>query len=298
MKNTKPLAIATCHRLPMGTDDDRMLLDKLEQSHIECQVLPWDQDAVDWSRFSACLIRSTWDYSTRHQAFLRWIDAVAPVLPLINPASVLRWNTHKGYLLELERVGLPVVPSRFLDSGTELDLDALCTMGPHTTYFAKPVVAATSRGTLRFCPAIPEQRKKAVEHLRRHLATEAMIVQPYLSSVETLGEISLIYIDGHFSHAVQKRPQPGDYRVQDDFDGIHTAFAADPLLTRVGDLVIQHVDSHPYARVDLLKDPENQWRLIEVEMVEPVLFFELHPPAAQQLANAIQRILHAPPPSK
>ena len=46
-----------------------------------------------------------------------------------------------------------------------------------------------------------------------------------------------------------------------------------------------------YARVDFVCRGPGDYRLMELELLEPELFFRFHPPAAEALAEAIVRRL-------
>src|SRR5262249_7966569 len=153
-------------------------------------------------------IRTTWDYQDKRAAFVAWAEQL-PV-PLYNPADIVRWNTHKSYLRDLEASGVPIVATEWLHRGTAPDITLLGQRRGWRRAFLKPCVGATARETLRFDAGDPA----AEQHASRLLANEDVMLQPYLSRVETDGELSAIFIDGELTHSVRKVPVPGDYRVQ------------------------------------------------------------------------------------
>lgn len=293
------IAIATRHGLPDWEVDDAPLHAALARRGVRLSQVPWDDAGFDWSGVRACLIRTPWDYSWRRDEFVQWADRAARATTLFNPASVVRWNTDKRYLHDLERRGVPVIPTVWLERGSDVDVGAIVTARGWARAFLKPVVGAAARGTLRF-DADAGGIAAALAHLGQHLPHMPMMLQPYLSSVETEGEYSVIFFDGRLSHAVQKIPVPGDYRVQDDHGASDRPadLAARELELAAGIVgaaedhlraAANDVDGRPllYARVDLIRDEAGDLRLTELEIVEPSLFFRHGPGAADMLADAL-----------
>lgn len=285
------IALASCADLPDWEVDDRPLHAALRDRGADLHVLPWDAPAVRWADFDAVLVRTTWDYQERPAAFLAWADAVGPRLQ--NPAGVLRWNLDKRYLRALAEEGVPVAPTVWLEPGQAADLGALLDGRGWSAGFLKPVVGASARATHRF---VRGAAAAAQAWLTPVLAREAMMLQPYLSAVESFGEVSAICVQGRARHWVRKIPVPGDYRVQDDFGASDEPFAPSPgdeaLAARVLDAAARVLGrSTPllYARVDLLRGPDGAWVLTELELVEPSLFFRHAPGTAGILADALLR---------
>lgn len=279
------LALATCADLPSWEVDDEPFHRALAGLGVEVDRPIWSDPSVDWSAFDACLIRTTWDYQDRLAEFLVWAARAAAATRLFNPLDIVRWNTHKGYLLELAGRGIEIVPTVLLAAGSRPDLGRLLDERGWRRAFLKPAVGATSRETLPFDRS---DLRPAEAHLERLLPAEDLLLQPYLDRVETEGERSLIHLDGRLSHAVRKVPVAGDYRVQDDFgarDERVEATAAERDLARrtlesLGRTLL-------YARVDLLNGPDGRPLLGELELVEPSLFFRHAPEAAGWLARSI-----------
>jgi hypothetical protein len=283
------VALATCDELPTLTADDQVLLAVLRQRGLQAKPVVWTDQGVDWPGVRLCVIRSTWDYMTKLEEYLAWAERVGKVAPLWNPLEVIRWNTHKSYLEELAGRGVRVVPTVWLERGARVDLGALLGGQGWRDAVIKPAVSATARETIRLERT---GRAAAQEHLDRLLAVEDMLVQPFLRRVETHGELSLQFIDGEFTHAIRKRPGPGDYRVQDEFGGSMDLVkpAADELQFAAHALQTARRDTL-YARVDVMRDDDGRLCLAELELVEPMLYLRQHPLAAEKLADAILRRL-------
>jgi len=277
------IALATCATVPSWEVDDHVFHAALTARCVDAQQCVWDDPSVDWARFDLVLIRTTWDYQEKRDAFVAWARAM-PV-PLHNPAPIIEWNTHKSYLRDLEARGIPIIPTEWLARGTTADIATLCERRGWRRAFLKPCVGATSRETLRFDAGDPAAQR----HADRLLEQEDLMLQPYLSRVESDGELSAIFIDGELTHAVRKVPVAGDYRVQDDFGAKDYAitFPDEALARRVVDAVSGGL---LYARADFLMADEGLL-LTELELVEPSFFFRHGRQAADRLAQAISKRL-------
>ncbi|MEZ4381895.1 MAG: hypothetical protein R3A79_11160 [Nannocystaceae bacterium] len=294
------VAIASCRELPDWEKDDLPLYAALRERGVAVAVVAWDDPEVRWAGFDACLIRTTWDYwddgegGDRRDEFIAWAERVDGMTRLFNPAAIVRWNTHKRYLRDLAGAGAPLAPTIWLPAGATIDVAAAVIERGWTGGFIKPQIGACARGTLRF--AADEAGFAAAQaHLGATLEREPMLLQPYLRRVETEGETSLIFFDGAFSHAVQKIPVPGDYRVQDDYgasDRPTQVSAAE--IAAAAELVAAAGGEHApllYARVDMMRDEQGRWVLAELEAVEPSLFFRHDEAAPGRLADALVRRL-------
>lgn len=290
------IALASCDTLPDWEVDDQALHTALRARDVALSVVSWSNPSIDWGAFEAVLLRTTWDYTTRRDDFVSWAEHVDRQTRLFNPAAVVRWNTHKRYLLELAATGAPTIPTQWIDRplGSE-ELEALLEAAGWTRAFLKPAVGATAHHTLRF-DRDEAGSSAAVAHLAAHLPHDgAMLLQPYLESVEAKGEISLVLFDGQPSHAVRKVPQPGDYRVQDDHGAHDEPLAISDELVEASQKMLEAargsgaLPSDPllYARCDFIEDDEGHLLLTELELVEPSLFFRHDEAAAGRLADAL-----------
>jgi hypothetical protein len=118
------------------------------------------------------------------------------------------------------------------------------------------------------------------------------MVQEFMDGVLGEGEWSLMFFGGKFSHAVLKTSKPGDFRVQSDFGG--KSRAADPpaFVIECAIHAVQAVEQTLYARVDGVVDHHQaQFRIMELELIEPALFLTSHPAAAERFADAIAAVV-------
>lgn len=268
------IALATSAEFPDLFLDDEPLLAALRERGAEAVPAVWDDPSVDWQAFGLVVIRSTWDYVERRDAYLAWARSV-PVLA--NSARIVEWNTDKTYLRSLAEAGVPVVPTRWVTSPSSLADVA----DGWDDVVVKPAVSAGARDTLRCSPRSAEGQAL----LDAIVPGRTAMVQPYLDSVEGYGERSLLFFEGTFSHAVRRNPALSSEgftrydaaRVEATDAELEVAAAT---LAAVGEPLL-------YARVDVVPGPDGAPFLIELEATEPQLFLRFAPEAVPVLADAI-----------
>jgi O-ureido-D-serine cyclo-ligase len=271
------IALATCASLPLGDPDDA----GLPQALGDATWAVWDDPSVDWTAFDRVVLRSTWDYAPRRDAFVTWADAVGPSR-LVNPPEVVRWNTDKRYLTDLPQV----VPTTFVAPGEQAQL-------PATEFVVKPTVSAGSRDTARFAPGDAARATALIAGI--HAGGRTAMVQPYVRSVDERGETALIFFAGRYSHAIRKGPilRRGENPTTDLFAAEQIAPAEPTAAERaLADLTLAAVRERfaaapAYARVDLVQDGDGSVALLELELVEPSLFFSHAPGAMTRFAAAV-----------
>jgi glutathione synthase/RimK-type ligase-like ATP-grasp enzyme len=273
---------------------DAPLVAALERRGARAHRPVWHDPAVTWEAYDLALVRTTWDYHHRREAFVAWAAAAGDATRLWNPPDVLRWNTHKGYLLELEERGAPIVPTAWLGRGDTVDLAALLAARGWRTAVLKPAIGASAEGLLRVRADLDEDRAEAVglrtaqRYLDALVAAGDVLVQPYLAAIESAGELSVVVVDGEVTHAVRKRPAVGDFRVQEEYGGHAAVEDPDPEVAALARWVVEATGADVVvARVDLLQDGAGSWPLAELELTEPDLFLVAAPAAAERLADAI-----------
>ena len=285
------IALISQFDLPDWEVDDRPLHAALDARGITWSQPPWNDPNVDWSSFDLALIRTTWDYAADRDAFVQWATDAQQQTRLIHNAQIIRWNTDKHYLAELEANGVAIAPTVWFEQGTSLSVAKIMAEQGWQRGFLKPIFGQSARETLRF-DATGDGIQQAQAHVDRLCATEGLMLQPYLPAVETEGEISAIFYDGTLAQIVQKIPVVGDYRVMDDFGATDQPATLDEAGLAACSRALAAIPAHfdvLYARVDLLKDLNGNWVLTELELVEPSLFFRHAPHTAEQLVQALLR---------
>jgi len=292
MPQLADIALATCSLLPDLDDDERLLIPALAAHGLSAEARVWDDPAIGWHSFQLVVVRSTWDYSDRRDAFLAWCNSMPAVL---NAVDIITWNTDKVYLRDLERAGIPIVPTTWITAESRSEATAL----PEGELVVKPSVSAGARNTSRYGTGDVTRARSHVEHLVADGRT--VMVQPYVTSVDSVGEAGLIFIDGVFSHAVRKGPllrTPGVATDRLWAPEEISAYEPDPDERAVAEATLSALrwprESLLYARVDLVRRDDGAVMLLELELAEPSLFLAHKPGAAGRLAAGIARRLHRP----
>jgi hypothetical protein len=279
------VALVTCRSLPGLTDDDLLLPPALAARGALAEPVVWDDPSVDWPGFDRVVLRSVWDYHLRPDEFAAWLAARGhDGGALRNPATLVRWNLHKSYLRTLAEAGVATVETEWLARGSSRALPELMDARGWEDVVVKPAVSASAHRTCRVARADARARQADVDAI---LAAGDALVQPFASEVTREGEWSLLFFGGAFSHAVRKRPAASDFRVQEEFGG--RADTADPgagLVAQAAAALSAAPGRAAYARVDgIVRD--GVFVLMELELIEPVLYLARHEDAPARLAAAI-----------
>lgn len=287
---TSTVALATCSTLPELDADEQLVIEPLRRRGVTAVPAVWNDPTVEWAEFDLVVIRSTWDYTTRHGDFLSWARSVPR---LVNPADVVAWNTDKRYLRDLAEMGVPVVATSWI---SPRDSVALPATGRHVL---KPAIGAGSLDAAAFSLHDAREAELARAHLARLRASgQTVMVQPYLDKVEREGETALIYMGGDFSHAVVKGGMLATQR--ELINGLYMSEEISPrapsdeqldLARRALAAVPGGPERLAYARVDLVPGGNGEPLIIELELTEPSLFMGGAPDAAERFAEVIAALV-------
>lgn len=269
-------------------EEERLLAEALRELGFAAPRVAWSDPAIDWARPRAALLRSTWDYSERPAEFLAWLARAAAATRVLNDPAIVRWNLDKRYLIELARAGVAVVPTERIERGGTLDLPRRLAAAGAPALIVKPAVSGAARETWRVDAGNLAERAPRLDALLRR---EALLVQPFVDAVRSAGELSFVLIDGRCRHAVRKRAKPGDFRVQDDHGGTVEPHAPGAAELDFAQRAVAAAPGRPlYARVDAVETGRGLL-LMELELIEPELFFRFRPRSAVELAQACVREL-------
>jgi glutathione synthase/RimK-type ligase-like ATP-grasp enzyme len=272
------VVLLTCAELPLFDLDTAPLTVALRSLGAAVDVRAWSDPVLLDSEADLFVLRSPWDYFDRREEFLAAIDRFA--VPVLNPPTVVRWNSHKAYLADLAAAGVPVVPTVVLTRG---DAPVVPDMD-QARIIVKPAVSGSAVGIGRFDRGSAD----AAAHLGALLAGQDVLVQPFVESVRE-GERSLFYFGGRLSHAVHKVPAEDDFRVQVQYGGrntVHQATTAEIDAAETALAAVPNSESLLYARVDLIDSAAGPL-VMELELIEPELFLPLNPGAADRYAATI-----------
>jgi len=277
------MALVTCRDFPALHDDDQPLVGALAAHGIEALPVLWDDAAVAWDAFPLVVLRNPWDYHRRAAEFAAWIDRVARVSSLVNARALLEWNAHKGYLRDLEARGIRSAPTVWVAKGSHVDLDAILDGNGWIDAVVKPAVSAGAENTVRVRGA----RRSEARALLATLAQRGeVLVQPYLPSVESYGERSLLFFEDasgapSFSHAIRKHAllAPGAVDRHAQGERVPRVEPSPAELAFAGRVLAEATRATgcvpAYARVDLARDEGGDPLLMELEVLEPSLFLRV-----------------------
>lgn len=283
------IAFATSSEFPSLTDDDCLAVKALGMHGLTVDPVLWDSRQLDWSSYAAVIIRSCWDYHHRPAEFNAWLGHLEDQgVSLWNPPELVRWNMDKTYLSDLQQQGVRVLPSVWLARGARVQLAHLMAEKGWEQVVVKPLISAGAKRTI----LIPRDDALARQaEFAESLQQSSLIVQEFASEIQTQGEWSILFFDGQYSHAVLKQPQAEDFRVQDHFGG--TVKAASPsaaLIAQAAEILALLDADLLYARVDAIERNGSLY-LMELELIEPYLYFEFHPQAPLRFADALLKHL-------
>lgn len=291
----------------LALDEDMpLLLAACRAAGLNADTPCWDDPSVEWQRYAAVALRSPWNYVPRLAEFRAFVTRIESLSILINPRDLIDWNIDKHYLAELAAAGVATVPTRFVEPGVDAAaaLDEFlhaprgatpnAGLGSAADFVIKPAVGAGSKDAARYRAADPGEGAGAQAHLARLLADgRSAMLQPYLASVDARGETALIYIDGRLSHAIRKGPLL--HRGAEHVAGL---FAAEQISARepskdegrLGKAAFNAIPGPAplYARVDLIEADNGAPCVLELELVEPSLFFAHGEGSAQRYAQALK----------
>ncbi|NNE65555.1 MAG: hypothetical protein HKN33_03240 [Pyrinomonadaceae bacterium] len=258
--------------------DDDLAIGPLHDRGWHVETVPW-KEKIDWAEFDAVVIRTPWDYHHTPGQFIATLETIAGSgVTLENSIELVKWNIEKTYLRSLEARGVRTVPTIYPQSVVEPKAirqwkDRLQT----EELVLKPTISATAGNTFLVSEFTDELKV---------LNGSRFMVQPFMESIGTEGEFSLFFFDGEFSHAILKTPKKGDFRVQEDFGGQNKSIEPDDEMLGFGCGVLKELPETPlYARVDFVHDNKNKPVLMELELIEPALYFRYDEEAAESFAR-------------
>ncbi|MFT7276199.1 MAG: glutathione synthase/RimK-type ligase-like ATP-grasp enzyme [Cyclobacteriaceae bacterium] len=268
--------------------EDSYIVDALLAEGLTVNRKSWASKSFHWEDTRYALFRTTWDYFERFDEFIRWLGKASRQTKLINEFKLAQWNLDKHYLIDLQNNGVRIVRTRFVKPNEKTTLeDQLALADCAAGAVLKPSISGAARHTYRLQPHNIDNHEAVFQRLIKY---ESMMIQPFLDSIIKKGEISLIVIDGKYTHAVLKKAKFGDFRVQDDFGGTVHPYEASADEIAIAEKAVAACPYHPlYARVDLVWDQNDDLAVSELELIEPELFFRNRPEAAVLLAQAIAK---------
>lgn len=251
----KHVALVTSTTYPKLSESDTFLLEPLKKEGIIAHAVAWDKQEADWALFDAIILRSCWNYPAKYKQFLAWLSNLQHLNANVwNPVNIVRRNSKKTYLFDLEKKGIPIIPTA-------------------CEFVTKPIVGNSALG-------VSKSSQKG-----------EFLWQPLVPEVMAEGEYSFVFIGGKLTHAVLKTPKKGDFRANVQFGATEKRITPSKILARQAQRVLDAIDTNLlYARVDGI-NRNGTFLLMELELIEPHLFFDMNPKAADVFAHAVKKLL-------
>tara|TARA_B110000444_G_scaffold206866_1_gene200577 strand:- start:717 stop:1607 length:891 start_codon:yes stop_codon:yes gene_type:complete len=269
--------------------EDKILKKSLEKKGLKVCKKNWNTKDFDWAKTKYAIFRSTWDYFDRFNEFFKWLDRTKEKTKFINSSDIILWNIDKHYLNDLQKQGINIAPTIFIEKGNKLKIGDLFKETKWEEAVIKPAISGAARHTYRLNKNNYNKYNVVLNEL---ILEESFLFQEFLNNITTDGEISMMIIGGKYTHAVKKRAKHGDFRVQDDHGGTVETYSASKHEILFAEKCIKLCPNKVvYARVDVIYDNNNKISLSELELIEPELWFRNNEESADLLAEEIFNLI-------
>lgn len=288
----KKIAFITSEDDPNLSKDDQFAIEPLHKLGYQVSPLIWDNPLENAGVFDALIFRSCWNYHRKYSQFVHWVERLKRLdIPILNPVDISLWNLDKKYLIELEKKNILIPQTYLIHRTTQVDDDTIKSIQEKisTSHLViKPTVSLNGHDTY----LLPSQDDQAIIKTLKSLPVEHdILIQEFIPEIKSSGEISLIYFNNEFSHAIRKTPAPQEFRIHSEYGGSRVAFQPDSVLVQQGKKILETVgQTLLFARVDII-ETQNGAVLIELEIIDPMLFLGYSSQAPQRFAEAIANAL-------
>jgi len=270
--------------------EDRLVMEGLEKLNLRTIKKDWNDTNFNWSSTKSAIFRSTWDYFDQFSNFRNWLDLVKDQCYLINPYQQINWNLDKHYLIDLQKLDLPIVESVFVSKKTNLNLETISKSKNWKDIVIKPTISGAARHTYLLKN---DEIKNFQEKWLSLTSMEDFMVQEFQNNILSSGEIAVMLFGGKYSHSVLKKAKKGDFRVQDDFGGSVEKINPSLEIIQLAEKTIKSLKTIPiYGRVDIIFDNNNRPVISELELIEPELWFRFKEESAYKLAEIVKDFLN------
>lgn len=270
------------------SEDDKLLY-FLKEKGLTIDLVIWNNPHINWEDYQVAILKSPWDYFDLIEDFYTWLDLLATKkVKLLNPINVVRWNSDKRYLKEIEAAGLKIIPSIFINKQNRVSLKHFFDEFNTDKLIVKPCISGGAKNTFK----VTIDHVEAVNHQLNHLLQEEdFIIQPFLPEILESGEWSFIFFNGTYSHSLIKKAKPGDFRVQPAHGGsVHPQNPDHDLIAMAQQYVDLFAKNCLYARVDGTF-VNGEFLLMELELIEPFLFLNTAPENYDRYYEALKKLM-------
>ena len=278
------IALLTCSDLPNLTDADQLIIPELAKHNIIAIPAVWNDKNINWENFDLLIFRNTWDYYEKQTEFDAWLNKIELLdIKTLNPIAVINRNKHKFYLRELENQGINIIKTLFIDKTNNLNLQQII-----PSHWQKAVIKpAYSGGSFQTELFDIDNVDKICQKYKTIASEKELLLQEFMPEIKTLGETSFVFFNKKFSHAVNKQAINDDFRIQKQYGGIYSIIYVTPeIIAKAQKVVNTFPENLLYARVDGIVI-ENEIYLMEIECLEPDLYFNLKENALETFVESI-----------
>lgn len=263
---------------------DKLLIEPMKTLGWVAEEVSWQNEKVNWADYDAVIVRSTWDYQNDAEKFVKVLEIINSVSYLENDLDLMKWNMNKNYLFQLKQKGITIVDTIWEKSFNPVLANNYFERLDTDEIIIKPNVSANADNTFRLSK---EKLKEQSSNLEKIFAQREFMVQPFLNNIIDEGEYSLFFFDGKFSHSVLKKPKEKDFRVQEEHGGNIQPIEASSDMIMIAENIIKKLSTIPlYGRVDLVRTKQNEFALMELELIEPSLYLNKDVDAPLRLSKA------------
>ncbi len=267
--------------LPILDADDRFVAEELERRGYRCAVADWRSQTIDWANAGICVLRSTWDYHLHYQEFLAWLETVSSQTKVWNDPELVRWNSNKRYLFDLQKASIPIVPTVLFEQSTPANLNATLDQHGWTKGILKPIVGLSTFGVRK----IERNQTDIQAHLDKMLETSDVLLQPFIETVHERGERALVFLGREYSHTIRKSAFQPLAQAGEAGETLEQPDQAELQLAR--QVLAEVKKPVAFARIDLIRDAAGRDLLMELELVEPSLYLNMFPQAISKFADTL-----------
>jgi len=268
---------------------DYLLFEPLKKRGWSVEEVSWRDQQIDWNQFDVVIIRSPWDYQQDPEAFLDTLHKIdQSTAHLENSLELVKWNVDKTYLRDLQESGIEIVPSMWRESFAEAEMmDFFGELGTNEIII-KPTVSANADDTFRIKKAESDDYLKKLKSI---FQKRPFIIQPFMNNITEEGEFSVFFFGDTYSHTILKIPAAADFRVQEEHGGRLKAIKdPEPTLLDSARQLLNTLDSPPlYSRMDYVRTAKNSFALMELELIEPSLYFNMDKKSPERFAEVFDR---------
>lgn len=266
---------------------DYLLVEPLKKFGWQTETISWKNKSVNWNDYEVVIVRSTWDYQKSPKKFLQVLEKINSQTQLENNLEIIKWNMDKSYLRDLKVKGTKIVPSIWRDSFNKNEFQNFFEELNSDEIIIKPTISANAFNTFRIKSADLDTH---ILILDTTFKNRAFVVQPFMKNIISEGEYSLFYFGGKYSHTILKTPKQDDFRVQEEHGGILKLVQPDEKMKVTAGKILDVIETDLlYARIDFVRTDENDFALMELELIEPSLYFNMDPESPERFVEVFDK---------